>query len=196
MALAKSVPEMPNRPESPPTGSGVRPQRSHGTPTQSQRTPIFKVRFEVILKSSLMNVMASRCRHARRPGYTIQAGFLPLATPNPSVIDDSDPVRSVSMLVIRVWFCETKPGMLETPCTATLPAPKVTEGTTPLLMLNELDDMKSPWKPHLTEWRPWVQLMLSPIVYTGSISSESMLPGMGLVKLEKPGVYRMLFCEG
>ncbi len=53
----------------------------------------------VTLKSSLMKPFASRCSKAAREGYTIHCGFLPLATPNPWAIDETEPVRSVSMLV-------------------------------------------------------------------------------------------------
>src|ERR1017187_1233294 len=187
MAL-KFVPEMPKAPPKPPAGEGVRPHLSNGTPTQSQRTPMLRVRFEATLKSSLMNPLASRCTQARRLGYGIHAGFLPLATPNPSRIDETEPVRSVSRLVAKVWFDATSPGIVVMPCTAVLPAPRVTEGTTLLLMLKELDELESTWKPHLKECCPRVQVILSPMVYTGSTNSESILPGMGLVKLEKPGV--------
>ena len=48
--------------------------------------------------------------------------------------------------------------------------------------------MASHWKPHLKEWRPRSQLRLFAIVYTGSISPASIFPGMGEVKVEKPGV--------
>src|SRR5262245_10074181 len=89
-ALLKFVPEMPNSPAKPPTGAGVRPQLSHGTPTQSHRTPRFNVRFEVALKSSLKNPLASFWCQARRLGYGIHTGFLPSATPKPCVTDATD----------------------------------------------------------------------------------------------------------
>src|SRR5580704_19661184 len=131
----KFVPEVPKAPAKPLVGSSMRPHFSHGTPAQSQRIPKFTVRFLVTLKSSLMKPLASRCSKAAREGYTIHCGFLPLATPKPCAIDETEPVRSVSIPCAKVSFCETSPGSVLTPDTAVLPAPKVTAGVTLLLML-------------------------------------------------------------